>query len=116
MQLSHLTVGTLTQVVHVPDHIFVFEEHVFVSGLQVFRQAVHVTLVQQVQEQYAGHPEGHVGQLVQARHLAKVDLAEKKFVTCCWLKRQVAFLDVLSSEMRKNRQKRQLRHEDVILL
>lgn len=59
----------LTKVVHVPDHIFVFEEHVFVFGLEVIRQPFNVTFVQQVQHQYAGHPEGNVGQLVQTRHL-----------------------------------------------
>ncbi len=59
----------LTKIVHVPDDIFVFEEHVFIFGLQVIRQTFNVTFVQQVQHQDARHPESNVGQLFQTRHL-----------------------------------------------
>lgn len=60
--------AVLAKIEHVPDDIFVFEEHVLVFSPEVFSQTLDVTFIQQVQNQNAGHPEGNVGHFIQPRH------------------------------------------------
>lgn len=61
--LTHNYHIIFTQVIYVPDDIFVLEEHVFSPRFEMIREAVNVTFIQHVQHQDTGHPEDNISYL-----------------------------------------------------
>lgn len=53
-----------TQVIYVPDHIFVLEEHVLCPRLEMIREAINITFIEHVQQQDTGHPEDNISYLL----------------------------------------------------
>ncbi len=62
--MTHDDHKIFTQIIHVPDYIFVLEEHVFCLRFEMIREAVNVTFIQHVQHQDAGHPEDNISYLL----------------------------------------------------